>query len=151
MRLQVKKRTVIYLAAAILLLLTLGIGIAIVYSDYIYAPNKGFYYMKISSTDRDIRASAMGEMLDEETYIKTPEAILPIIKGSLANGLRYFSGYLENNDVVRVTGYLVKKSEIEKLRAKKQSLNNVTVFGMGAQDGGHALDRRVQHHEESSC
>ncbi|MBQ9064230.1 MAG: YjjI family glycine radical enzyme [Blautia sp.] len=80
----------------------------------------------------------------EETWTKTPEAVLSIIKGSLAKGLRYFSGYLENNDVVRVTGYLVKKSEIEKLRQKKQSLNNVTVFGMGAQDGGHALDRRVQ-------
>ena len=86
----------------------------------------------------------------EETYLKTPEAILPIIQGSFLKGLRYFSGYLENNDVVRVTGYLVKKSEIEKLRQKKQSLNNVTVFGMGAQDGGHALDRRVQHHEESA-
>lgn len=80
----------------------------------------------------------------EETYEKTPEAILPIIKGSLANGLRYFSGYLENCDVVRVTGYLVKKSEIEKLRQNKQSLNNATVFGQGAQDGGHALDRRIQ-------
>ena len=80
----------------------------------------------------------------EETYIKTPEAILPIIKASLARGLRYFSGYLENNDVVRVTGYLVKKSEIEKLRQRKQSLNNVTVFGKGAQDGAHALDRRIQ-------
>ena len=86
----------------------------------------------------------------EETYLKTPEAILPIIKGSLAKGLRYFSGYLENNDVVRVTGYLVKKSEIEKLRSKKQSLNQVTLFGMGAQDGGHALDRRIQHHEDGT-
>ena len=84
----------------------------------------------------------------EETYEKTPEAILPIIKGSMARGLRYFSGYLENCDVVRVTGYLVKKSEIEKLRQQKQSLNNVTVFGMGAQDGGHALDRRVQRHDD---
>ena len=86
----------------------------------------------------------------EETYEKTPEAILPIIKASLSKGLRYFSGYLENNDVVRVTGYLVKKSEIEKLRQKKQSLNQVTLYGMGAQDGGHALDRRIQHHEEST-
>ena len=84
----------------------------------------------------------------EETYEKTPEAILPIIKGSLSRGLRYFSGYLENCDVVRVTGYLVKKSEIEKLRQKKQSLNNVTIFGKGAQDGAHALDRRIQRHEE---
>ena len=87
----------------------------------------------------------------EETYEKTPEAILPIIKGSLNKGLRYFSGYLENCDVVRVTGYLVKKSEIEKLNQKKQSLNNVTIFGKGAQDGGHALDRRIQHHEEDSA
>lgn len=86
----------------------------------------------------------------EETYVKTPEAVLPIIKASFGRGLRYFSGYLENNDVVRVTGYLVKKSEIEKLRQKKQSLNQVTLYGMGAQDGGHALDRRVQHHEESA-
>ena len=84
----------------------------------------------------------------EETYLKTPEAILPIIKGSLDRGLRYFSGYLENNDVVRVTGYLVKRSEIDKLNAKKQSLNNVTVFGKGAKEEAHALDRRVQHHEE---
>ena len=87
----------------------------------------------------------------EETYEKTPEAILPIIKGSLSRGLRYFSGYLENSDVVRVTGYLVKKSEIEKLRQQKQSLNNVTVFGKGAQDGAHALDRRIQRHEEDSA
>ena len=86
----------------------------------------------------------------EETYEKTPESILPIIKGSLSKGLRYFSGYLESCDVVRVTGYLVKKSEIEKLNQKKQSLNNVTIFGKGAQDGGHALDRRIQHHEEDS-
>ena len=86
----------------------------------------------------------------EETWLKTPEAILPIIKGSLANGLRYFSGYLENNDVVRVTGYLVKKSEIEKLRRNEQSLNQVTLFGKGAQDGGHALDRRIQRHDESA-
>ena len=83
----------------------------------------------------------------EETWAKTPEAVLPIIQASLERGLRYFSGYLENNDVVRVTGYLVKKSEIEKLRAKKQSLNNVTVFGMGAQAGGHALARRIQKHD----
>ena len=49
-----------------------------------------------------------------------------------------------------VTGYLVKKSEIEKLRNKQQSLNNVTVFGKGAQDGAHALDRRIQRHEDSA-
>ena len=84
----------------------------------------------------------------EETYLNTPEAILDIIKGAFENNLRYFSGYLENNDVVRVTGYLVKKSELEKLRNKKQSLNQVSIFGLGAADCQDALDRRVATHED---
>lgn len=83
----------------------------------------------------------------EETWIKTPQAVTDIIKGALANGMRYFSGYLENNDVVRVTGYLVKKSELAKLDANKQSLNNASVFGKGARDSSQALDRRVETYE----
>ena len=49
-------------------------------------------------------------------------ALVDIIKGALEAGMRYYSGYLANNDVVRVTGYLVKKSELEKLDKKKQSV-----------------------------
>lgn len=83
----------------------------------------------------------------EETWHKTPEALLDIVKGALAQGMRYFSGYLENNDVVRVTGYLVKKSELAKLDAKQQSLNNCSLFGVGARDTANALDRRVEAYE----
>ena len=79
----------------------------------------------------------------EKTWLNTPDALIDIIKGAMNNGLRYFSGYLEDNDVVRVTGYLVKKSELEKLDAKKQSLNNVSIFGQGARDHGKALERRI--------
>ena len=80
----------------------------------------------------------------EDTFLKTPDAILAIIKGSMAKGLRYFSGYIESSDVVRVTGYLVKRSEIEKLNKGKQSLNGATVLGKGAAEKGRQLDRRVQ-------
>ncbi|MDD6467054.1 MAG: YjjI family glycine radical enzyme [Erysipelotrichaceae bacterium] len=86
----------------------------------------------------------------EETWIQTPQAALDIIKGALQMGMRYYSGYLENNDVVRVTGYLVKKSEIAKLDAHEQSLNNVTIFGKGARDYSDALDRRIEKYEEGS-
>ena len=79
----------------------------------------------------------------EETWLNTLDAVVDIIKGSFKGGLRYFSGYLENNDVVRVTGYLVKKSELAKLDNHQQSLNNVSVFGQGARDYSKALDRRV--------
>ena len=86
----------------------------------------------------------------EETWENTPDAVLDVIKGALSMGMRYFSGYLENNDVVRVTGYLVKKSEIAKLDANQQSINNATVFGKGARDFSNALDRRVEKYEENS-
>jgi YjjI family glycine radical enzyme len=79
----------------------------------------------------------------DETWSKTPGALLSIIKGALAKGMRYFSGYLSTTDVVRVTGYLVKRSEIDKLRNGKQSINDATVFGKGAADTTYALERKV--------
>jgi len=86
----------------------------------------------------------------EETWAKTPDALLDIIDGSMRNGMRYFSGYLENNDVVRVTGYLVKKSELAKLDHGKQSMNNCSVFGKGARDTSNALDRRIVKNGEGT-
>ncbi|MPM49986.1 hypothetical protein SDC9_96720 [bioreactor metagenome] len=79
----------------------------------------------------------------EETWLKTPESLLNIINGALQGGMRYFSAYCANNDVVRVTGYLVKKSELAKLDAQKQSLNNASVFGQGARDRSDSFKRRV--------
>ena len=72
MILPVKKTAIIYFAAALLLLLTLGVGIAIVYSDYIYTPNKGFTVMQVSSADPDFMAVSMGSA-DQETYDRVEE------------------------------------------------------------------------------
>jgi len=79
----------------------------------------------------------------EETWVKTPEALVDIIRGALSSGMRYFSGYCENNDVVRVTGYLVKRSEIARLEQKEAVKNDATILGQGSRDLAHAFDRRV--------
>ena len=68
----VKKSSIVYLAAGLLLLLTLGVGIAIVYSDYIYTANKGFTVMQVSSADPDFITVSMGGA-DQETYEKVQE------------------------------------------------------------------------------
>lgn len=86
----------------------------------------------------------------EETWVNTPDAVVDIIDGALKNQMRYFSGYLENNDVVRVTGYLVKKSELAKLDRGEQSLNNVSIFGQGARNTAAALDRTIVNANDSS-
>ena len=44
----------------------------------------------------------------------------------------------------RVTGYLVKKSEVAQLESGQAVKNNATVFGMNAKNGAKAFDRRLR-------
>lgn len=78
----------------------------------------------------------------EDTYNVHPEALVNIIKGSFKAGLRYFSAYGLGCDVVRVTGYLVKKSEVEVLERGEAVANNTVLFGMGAKNNCKAFDRK---------
>ncbi|MFZ5354512.1 MAG: YjjI family glycine radical enzyme [Bacillota bacterium] len=80
----------------------------------------------------------------EDTYQKHPEALVNIVKGAFRQGIRYMSAYGSGCDVVRVTGYLVKKSEVERLEKGESVMNNATVFGMGAKHKSKAFDRKIR-------
>jgi YjjI family glycine radical enzyme len=90
-------------------------------------------------------ASGIGDIYSfDETYKKNPQAILDIINGGFNMGLRFFSMYGSDCDVVRVTGYLVKKSEMEKLDCGKVVLRDTTILGKGARDNGRVLTRKLR-------
>lgn len=78
------------------------------------------------------------------TSKKNPAAITDVIKGAYKAGMRYFSTYCEDSDVIRITGYLVKKSDIEKLRENKPVVNDTVVLGMGAANGSRVMERKVR-------
>ena len=78
------------------------------------------------------------------TVHKNPEYILDIIKGAFRKDLRYLSFYASDSDVIRVTGYLVKRSEMEKLDAGQAVLQDTTALGLGASKNGHILERKVR-------
>ena len=80
----------------------------------------------------------------DETHKKNPQGVLDIIKGAFMEDLRYFSLYGSDCDVVRVTGYLVKKSEIEKLERGEAVLRDTEVLGKGARDNAKALERKLR-------
>ncbi len=93
--------------------------------------------------------SGIGDIFTfEETAKKNLDYVLDIIKGSFNAGMRYISFYGSDCDVVRVTGYLVKKSEIEKLEKGQAVLRDTTVLGMGARDNGKALSRKKREIDE---
>lgn len=78
------------------------------------------------------------------TVHRNPEYVLDIIKGSFKMDLRYLSFYSSDSDVIRVTGYLVKRSELEKLANGEAVLQDTTALGLGAARNGHILERKVR-------
>jgi YjjI family glycine radical enzyme len=80
----------------------------------------------------------------EETIKGNLSAAVQIIRGAFNSGLRYFSLYEDSADVVRITGYLVKKSDIEKLKRGEQVINDAVVLGKGAVENQHVLDRQLR-------
>ena len=80
----------------------------------------------------------------DDTVKNNPQYLLDILKGAFQSGARYLSFYSGNSDLVRVTGYLVKKSDIEKFDQEEMTLNEATVNGSGVDKNLHLLDRKVR-------
>ena len=58
--------------------------------------------------------------------------------------LRYLSFYESDGDVIRVTGYLAKRSEIEKYQKGESVQQNTTQLATGATENGHVQERRIR-------
>lgn len=89
--------------------------------------------------------SGTGDIFPIDTTVhKNTEYLLDIIKGSFRKNLRYLSFYEKNSDLIRVTGYLVKRSEMKKLNEGQNVLQDTTALGLGAAKNGHILSRKVR-------
>ncbi|MDX2411942.1 MAG: YjjI family glycine radical enzyme [Woeseiaceae bacterium] len=87
--------------------------------------------------------SGISEILTVDESIKNnPEAMLQLCKGALSCGFREFTVNVASNDLVRVTGYMIRLSDIKKFNEQKGSRTNTTVLGAEAADVTGILDRR---------
>lgn len=92
--------------------------------------------------------SGIGDIFKfDQTTKNNPEFILDIIKGVFSQKMRYLSLHGSDSDVIRITGYLVKRSEIEKLRRGEQVLQDTVALGLGAVDNQKVLERKVRSNE----
>ncbi len=80
----------------------------------------------------------------DDTSRNNPESVLDIIKGAMKSSMRMFAFYRANSDLIRITGFLVKKSDIEALRKSEAALHDTVSLGMEAVDNQRILDRKVQ-------
>ncbi|MCW8331276.1 YjjI family glycine radical enzyme [Photobacterium sp. SDRW27] len=88
----------------------------------------------------------------DETVKSNPEAMYQLCKGALSLGLREFTANVSSNDLVRVTGYMIKLSDIAKFK-DNGSRTNTTGLGAEAANNTGILNRkpRVAAHEQSPC
>lgn len=80
----------------------------------------------------------------DQTYLNKLDAVLDIIEGAFASGARYITTYLNNTDLIRVTGYLVKKSEAKKVALGEAVLRDTDILGYGSNDRANVFERRIR-------
>lgn len=80
----------------------------------------------------------------DQTYLNKLDAVLDIIEGAFASGDRYITTYLNNTDLIRVTGYLVKKSDAMNAGQGQAMLRDTDILGFGSNDRAHVFERRIR-------
>lgn len=75
---------------------------------------------------------------------QNPAALLDVVKGAFSLGVQYMSFYSADTDLIRITGFLVKRSEMEKYRKHEAVLQNTTQLGAPNYDKNHLAERKVR-------
>jgi YjjI family glycine radical enzyme len=84
----------------------------------------------------------------DETTRRNPDAVVDVIRGAFRTGLRDFTFNLDSNDFIRITGYLVRKSDLA--RIDHGARHDSTFLGAGSVAQSHVDSRapkRVVAHE----
>nr|VVV05597.1 putative protein YjjI [Aliivibrio wodanis] len=98
-------------------------------------------YVQATAEHHQYYTSGVSDILTiDETVKSNPEAMFNLAKGALQLGYREFTANVASNDLVRITGYMVKLSDIAKYDAEG-SRTNTTFLGAEAAKNTEVLNR----------
>jgi YjjI family glycine radical enzyme len=80
----------------------------------------------------------------DDTATRNPQAVVDVIRGAMATGMRDVTFNLDSNDFIRITGYLVRKSDLVKLEATGVARHGSDVLAAGSVANSHVTDRAVK-------
>lgn len=101
-----------------------------------------FHHLKTVARHHHLFASGISDVLSfDETAVKNPQAVVDIIRGAFSAGMRDFTFNLDSNDFIRITGYLVRKSDLFKMPDARHSS---TKLGAGSVAGSHVDQRNLK-------
>jgi len=80
----------------------------------------------------------------DETAVRNPQAIVDIVRGAFASGMRDFTFNLDSNEFVRITGYLVRKSDLAAIAEDGVARHTSDHLAAGSEDAYHLTERAVK-------
>ena len=80
----------------------------------------------------------------DDTAVRNPQAVVDVIRGAMAVGMRDVTFNLDSNDFIRITGYLVRKSDLAKLADTGIARHGSDVLAAGSVSNSHVTDRAVK-------
>ncbi|MDN3695937.1 YjjI family glycine radical enzyme [Vibrio cortegadensis] len=99
-------------------------------------------YVRATAEHHQYYTSGISDILTIDQTVKSnPEAMFNLCKGALELGYREFTANVESNDLIRVTGYMVKLSDIAKF-SEQGSRTNTTFLGAEAAKNTGILERK---------
>lgn len=89
--------------------------------------------------------AGVGDIFPIASHVDTnQDSLLDVVKGAFRSGVHYLSFYSADTDLVRITGYLVKRSEMEKFKQDEVVLQNTTHLGAPNYDDNKLAERKVR-------
>jgi YjjI family glycine radical enzyme len=88
----------------------------------------------------------------DETVKRNPAAILDILKGAFKQGMRMFTFNLSDSEFIRITGYLVRRSDLKEFR-EEGSRYGSALFAANSMDNADVdqrVSKRVLSHEQTA-
>lgn len=108
-------------------------------------PEDFFEHLRHSGRYHHYFPSGVGDIFPISTTVKqNPAALLDVVKGAFREGVHYMSFYSADTDMVRITGYLVKKSEMVKFERGEAVLQNTTHLGAPNYAVNHLAERKIR-------
>ena len=80
----------------------------------------------------------------DETAVRNPESLVDIIRGAFASGMRDFTFNLADNEFIRITGYLVRKSDIAALADDRAVRHTSDHFAASSEEAYGLTERAVK-------
>ncbi len=80
----------------------------------------------------------------DETATRNPEALVDIIRGAFDSGMRDFTFNLDSNEFVRITGYLVRKSDLAAVADDAVVRHASDHLAAGSENAYHLTQRAVK-------